>query len=274
MEAAVVTKQARQPAIELRHLSMTFTRSDGSVVNAVRDVSMIFEEGEFTCIIGPSGHGKTTLLHVTAGLLKPTSGEVLVAGKRVSEPGPDRGVVFQKDSVFPWMRAIDNVEYGPRCRGVNTEERRKTALSYLKAVGLEHVAHSWPRELSGGMLKRVAVATVFANDPRVLLLDEPFSALDYVTKRQLHRVLLKLWAGEGTDKRRTVMFVTHDVDEALSLADRVVVVKHGGIVEDLPIRQPRPRTDDDLARPEMLEAKHVLLRHLGIEEPSAEKAWI
>lgn len=269
MATAIATgTSGKQPAIELRNLSMTFKRSDGSAVNAVRDVSVTFKEGEFACIIGPSGHGKTTLLHVTAGLLRPTNGEVLVSGARVSEPGPDRGVVFQKDSVFPWMRVLDNVEYGPRCRGIDKTTRRKTALDYIEAVGLGHVAHSWPRELSGGMLKRVAVATVFANDPRVLLLDEPFGSLDYVTKRQLHRVLLKLWGGDGKHKRRTVMFVTHDVDEALALADRVVVVKHGNIVEDVRIGLPRPRTDDDLARPEMLATKHLLLRHLEIDDSS------
>lgn len=272
MATAIATERSsRQPAIELRNLSMTFQRSDGSIVTAVRDVSITFEEGEFACVIGPSGHGKTTLLHVTAGLLRPTNGEVLVSGTRVFEPGADRGVVFQKDSVFPWMRVLDNVEYGPRCRGIDKKTRRKTALDYIEAVGLEHVAHSWPRELSGGMLKRVAVATVFANDPRVLLLDEPFGSLDYVTKRQLHRVLLKLWGGDGEGKRRTVMFVTHDVDEALALADRVVVVKHGGIVEDVRIGLPRPRTDDDLARPEMLAAKHLLLRHLEIDDLAAER---
>ncbi|MCA9310598.1 MAG: ABC transporter ATP-binding protein, partial [Phycisphaerales bacterium] len=139
---------------------------------------------------------------------------------------------------------------------------------YLDAVGLSHVARSWPRELSGGMLKRVAVATVFANDPRVLLLDEPFGSLDYVTRRQLHRVLLRLWSGDGTrsGRRRTVMFITHDVDEALTLADRIVVVKHGRIAEDIRITLPRPRTDDDLALPEMLANKHLLLRHLGVDD--------
>lgn len=274
MEAAIgATGAAPVPfsppaMIDLRHLSMTFVRSDGTIVHAVEDVSIAFGEGEFTCVIGPSGHGKTTLLHVTAGLLRPTGGEVLIAGERVTGPGPDRGVVFQRDSVFPWMRVLDNVEYGPRCRGLPRAERHDIAMGYLDAVGLAHVAHSWPRELSGGMLKRVAVATVFANDPRVLLLDEPFSSLDYVTRRQLHRVLLKLWSGDGTPsaRRRTVMFVTHDVDEALTLADRIVVVKHGRIAEDIRIALSRPRTDDDLARPEMLADKHLLLRHLGIDD--------
>ena len=137
-------------------------------------------------------------------------------------PEPQRGVVFQQDSVFPWMRVIDNVEYGLRCRGVAKAERQRVARSYLDAVGLGHVERAWPRELSGGMLKRVAVATVFANGAGVLLLDEPFGALDYVTKHQLHDVLLDaLGRQRRAAGRRTIIFVTHDVDEALTLADRI-----------------------------------------------------
>jgi NitT/TauT family transport system ATP-binding protein len=256
--------------IEMRSLTRTFTRSDGTRVAAVDNVTTTFGEGEFTCVIGPSGHGKTTLLHLTAGLLHPTTGEIVVDGKPVRNPGPDRGVVFQKDSVFPWMRVIDNVEYGPKRRGIPKQQRHETALRYLEAVGLAHVATAWPRELSGGMLKRVAVATVFANGANVLLLDEPFGPLDYVTRRQLHRVLLKLWAKSNseTGRRRTVMFVTHDIDEALTLADRIIVIKHGRLVEDIRNTLPRPRTDDDLAHPEILRIKHVLLRHLELEDPS------
>jgi NitT/TauT family transport system ATP-binding protein len=259
--------------IEMRSLTRTFTRSDGSRVSAVNSVTASFAEGEFTCVVGPSGHGKTTLLHLTAGLLQPEAGELLVAGRPVRGPGPDRGVVFQKDSVFPWMRVITNVEYGPKCRGIGKADRQETALRYLAAVGLSHVANSWPRELSGGMLKRVAVATVFANGANVLLLDEPFGSLDYVTRRQLQTVLLKLWAEaeSETGRRRTVMFVTHDVDEALTLADRIIVIKHGRLVEDISNVLPRPRTDDDLARPENLRTKHVLLRHLELEESAGSR---
>lgn len=269
--SADVTAAAAQAAamIEMWNLSMTFTRSNGTRVTAVDNVTASFREGEFTCVVGPSGHGKTTLLHLVAGLLRPVGGELVVGGKLVSGPGPDRGVVFQKDSVFPWMRVLDNVSYGPKCRGLARSLCREIALRYLDAVGLADVAHSWPRELSGGMLKRVAVATAFANGANVLLLDEPFGSLDYVTRRQLHRILLRLWAGtEGeAGRRRTVMFVTHDVDEALTLADRIIVVKHGRLVEDIRNKLPRPRTDDDLARPEILRMKHVLLRYLELEEP-------
>jgi NitT/TauT family transport system ATP-binding protein len=250
--------------IELCNVSRRFTRSDGSIVNALQNVDIEFQDGEFVCLIGPSGHGKTTMLNLISGLLAPSEGQVLSNGKPVTGPGPDRGMVFQKDSVFPWMRVIRNVEYGLRARGMAKAERRALARKYLDAVGLSAVERSWPRELSGGMLKRVAVATVFANGGEVLLLDEPFSALDYVTKRQLHAVLLDLWArDEGAN--RTVVFVTHDVDEALTLADRIVVVRSGGVIEDLRLDMPRPRSIDDLARPEVIAQKHLLLRHLGLE---------
>jgi NitT/TauT family transport system ATP-binding protein len=268
--ADLMASAARDVAmIEMRNLSMTFTRSDGTGVTAVDNVTASFREGEFTCVVGPSGHGKTTLLHLVAGLLRPERGDLVVNGKPVSGPGPDRGVVFQKDSVFPWMRVVDNVSYGPKCRGLDRSRCRKIALRYLHAVGLAHVAHSWPRELSGGMLKRVAVATAFANDAKVLLLDEPFGSLDYVTRRQLHRVLLRLWASTDGEagRRRTVMFVTHDVDEALTLADRIIVVQHGQLVEDIRNTLPRPRSDDDLAQPEILRMKHVLLRYLELDQP-------
>jgi NitT/TauT family transport system ATP-binding protein len=273
--------------LQLRGVSRTFIRNDGTSVDAVTEVDLTVRRGEFVCIVGPSGHGKTTLLQMIAGLLPPTGGTILFEGREVAGPGADRGVVFQKDSVFPWRRVIANVEFGLKCRGVAKETRREIATRYLDLVGLKGLDRAWPRELSGGMLKRVAVATVFATGSQVLLLDEPFAMVDYVTKRQLHRVLLKLWAEaddshDGRHGQRIVIFVTHDVDEALTLGDRVVVVKRGRLVEDLRITLPRPRTDDDLAQPEALEWKHILLKHLGLEEAreedeqhesSAAQAW-
>ena len=257
-----------QPRIDIRDLWQVFQRQNGQPVPVARGINLEIEAGEFVCVIGPSGCGKTTLLHMLAGLLAPASGEILVHGAPVTGPAPERGVVFQKDSVFPWMRVINNVEYGLACRGVPKSERRDIARHFLDAVGLAHVEHSWPRELSGGMLKRVAVATVFANDAQVLLLDEPFGPLDYVTRRQLQKLLLRLWketpGGSGT--ARTVLFVTHDVDEALTLADRVLVMKDGHIADDLKIELERPRTDDVLAHPQGLAYKHRLLRHLGIDD--------
>jgi NitT/TauT family transport system ATP-binding protein len=246
-------------------LSRTFRRADGQTVDAISGLGFEIQKGQFICLIGPSGCGKTTLLQMIAGLLPPTEGSLRVGGEIVAKPSPERGMVFQKDSVFPWMRVIDNVEYGLRCRGVAKPEREATARHYLERVGLAHVAHAWPRELSGGMLKRVAVATVFANGAGVLLLDEPFGSLDYVTKRQLHNVLLTLWPENDVSKRRTVLFVTHDVDEALILADRILVFSFGRIVDDLAITAPRPRTTDALLASKMVQHKRVLLAHLGLE---------
>ena len=255
--------------IELAHVERRFRRADGTAVKAVNDVSFVIPEGEFVCLVGPSGCGKSTLLQMLAGLLDPSDGDIVVDGKAVTGPGPDRGVVFQKDSVFPWMRVIDNVEYGLKCRGVSAAERRDIARTYLKHVGLSHVERAWPRELSGGMLKRVAIATVFANGGRVLMLDEPFGALDYVTRHQLQDVLLNLWKADGAGARRTVLFVTHDVDEALSLADRIMVFRAGDQVDDIPVTVARPRTTDSLLLPEMVAIKHKLLHHLGLDHGTA-----
>jgi NitT/TauT family transport system ATP-binding protein len=249
-------------------LSREFQRADGQMVQALAEVSFAIERGQFVCIVGPSGCGKSTLLLMIAGLLLPSGGTVQVNGSPVTGPGPERGMVFQKDSVFPWLRVIRNVEYGLKCRGVDKAERRRIAGVYLERVGLSHVAWAWPRELSGGMLKRVAVATVFANGADVLLLDEPFGAVDYVTKRLLHEVLLTLWSEAETGARRTVVFVTHDVDEALILADRILIMNSGRIVDDLAVAAPRPRTTDSLLETDMVRHKHVMLTHLGLETRS------
>ncbi len=257
---------ANSRMIEIVHVNRMFQRADGQTVKAVDDVSVVVKEGEFVCLVGPSGCGKTTLLQMVAGLLEPSDGGIAVAGKEISGPGRERGMVFQKDSVFPWMRVIDNVEYGLKCRGVPAAQRREIARTYLERVGLGHVEKAWPRELSGGMLKRVAIATVFANGSRVLLLDEPFGALDYVTRHQLQSVLLDLWDEGGAAARRTVLFVTHDVDEALSLADRILVFHSGHLVDDLAVTAERPRSTDSLLLPDMVAIKHKLLAHLGLEK--------
>jgi NitT/TauT family transport system ATP-binding protein len=259
----------RRPMIEVSRVSRNFRRADGQRVNAISDISVTIPEGEFVLLVGPSGCGKSTLLQMVAGLLQPTGGTIAVAGQNVTGPGPDRGMVFQKDSVFPWMRVIDNVEYGLKCRGMAKSERHAIARKYLERVGRGHVERAWPRELSGGMLKRVAVATVFANGASVLMLDEPFGALDYVTPHQLHDVLLTLWEETGDAKRRTVLFVTHDVDEALLLADRIIVMRGGRQVDDLRVTARRPRDTDSLLLPELVHLKHTLLAHLGLEPDAA-----
>ena len=249
------------PVISVRHLTQTFTRTDGGRVLALDDVSLDIPAGEFACILGRSGHGKTTLLNAIAGLLPVGEGDIRALDRPVTGPGTDRGVIFQKDAVFPWMRVEDNVAFGLKVRGIDRAGRMRIAREHLASVGLEAVSRAWPRELSGGMRARVAIAAVFANDPPILLADEPFGALDYVTRRQLQAVLRELWQRTG----KTVLFVTHDVEEALLLGTRVIVVSHGAIAEDRAVDLPVPRTDDDLATPQGLALKHLLLHHMGLE---------
>ena len=255
--------QSTVPALQSRSVSRSFKRRDGSAIEALKNVDVTIRQGEFVCIVGPSGCGKSTLLQLCAGLDAPSEGVFEAHGKPIAGPGPERGVVFQKDSVFPWMTVQHNVEYGLRCRGVPPEERRTAASQYLAQVGLADVAHAWPRELSGGMLKRVAIATVFANGSDILLLDEPFGALDYVTRHRIHDVLLDLW-DEKDRAKRTVLFVTHDVDEALTLADRILVMRGGKLVDDVSIEGKQPRDEGDLASSGVLAIKRRLLGHLGI----------
>jgi NitT/TauT family transport system ATP-binding protein len=251
----------QKPALAVRDIGVRFVRADGTPVVALEGVSVQVLPGEFVCILGRSGHGKTTLLNVVAGLLKAQHGEVRVMDQLVTGPGPDRGVIFQQDAVYPWMRVEDNVAFGLRVRNISNQERLRIAREHLALVGLSSVARAWPRELSGGMRARVAIAAVFANDPPILLADEPFGALDYVTRRQLQAVMQNLWRRTG----KTVLFVTHDVDEAMMLGTRVIVVKNGGIAEDRAIDLPMPRTDDDVATEEGLAIKHLLLHHIGLE---------
>jgi NitT/TauT family transport system ATP-binding protein len=250
-----------KPILAVRDIGVSFVRADGTSVVALKEVCLDVFRGEFLCILGRSGHGKTTLLNLVAGLLTAQHGQVQVMGQLVTGPGTDRGVIFQQDAVFPWMRVEENVAFGLRVRNIPKGERLRIAREHLALVGLSSVARAWPKELSGGMRARVAIAAVFANDPPILLADEPFGALDYVTRRQLQSVLRDLWQSTG----KTVLFVTHDVDEAMMLGTRVIVVKNGGIAEDRPINLPMPRSDDDIATAEGLALKHVLLHHIGLE---------
>jgi NitT/TauT family transport system ATP-binding protein len=251
----------QEAILSVRDIGVHFVRTDGTPAVALRHVSFEVFPGEFVCILGRSGHGKTTLLNVVAGLLNAQRGEVRVMDRLVTGPGADRGVIFQQDAVFPWMRVEENVAFGLRVRSVSKQERLRIAREHLALVGLSSVARAWPRELSGGMRARVAIAAVFANDPPILLADEPFGALDYGTRRQLQAVLHNLWRQTG----KTVLFVTHDVDEAMMLGTRVIVVNNGGIAEDRAIDLPMPRGDDDVATPKGLALKHLLLHQIGLE---------
>jgi NitT/TauT family transport system ATP-binding protein len=250
---------SRGGAVKVEQVSCVFQHRKGQVVRALQDVSFTVDPGEFVCVVGPSGHGKTTLLRVIAGLQRPSGGRVTAGGHVVEGPGADRPMVFQQDTVFPWMHVRDNVEFGLRSNGVEKKERRRRSDRWLKSVGLEAFADSWPKELSGGMRKRVALAAVLAVGADVILMDEPFGSLDYFTRRSLHELLLELWA----QTRNTIFFVTHDIEEALILADRVLLLKSGRLVDDLRVNLPRPRDEDVRARREAVELQKVILGHLG-----------
>lgn len=245
----------KEKAVDIFKLSVSF--GEGLPTPLV-DVNLEIEEGQFVCVLGPSGQGKSTLLRAIAGLQEATTGYIRSFGKVVSGTSPDIGMVFQGDVIPPWLRVADNVSLGPRLRGLPESEWKERVDYYLEAVGLGDRRSAWPKELSGGMRKRVAIAAVFANDPKLLLMDEPFSALDYFTKNSLHDLLLELWEATG----KTIVFVTHDVDEALKLADRIIVVSHGVVSTDLPVTFPRPRGDELRMSKEANDLRRQLLEEL------------
>jgi NitT/TauT family transport system ATP-binding protein len=214
----------------------------GETFTALGDVSLELADNEFVTIVGPSGCGKTTLMNILAGLETPTSGRALVDGKAVTGPGPDRGVIFQQYALFPWLTVRKNVEFGLRTKGVPGPERRRIAEHFINLVGLAEFADALPKTLSGGMKQRVAIARAYAVDPSTLLMDEPFGAVDALTRVRLQEQLLDTWSQE----KRTVVFITHDVDEAVFLANRVIVMaaRPGRIVEVIDVELPYPRTDE------------------------------
>jgi NitT/TauT family transport system ATP-binding protein len=258
--------QPNGEAIVLTGISKTFTGRSGTVV-ALEDINLTIQEGEFLCIVGPSGCGKTTLLRILAGLEKPTSGQVEI---RVREPGkPVNSMVFQEQSIFPWYTVKENVAYGLAMRGVSRARREEIAEHYLKITGLSKFANAYPHQLSGGMKQRVSVARAFANDPSILLMDEPFGSLDEQTRVILQQELLRIW--EGT--RKTAVFITHSIDEALGLGDRVLVMtaRPGRVKAVLEVDLPRPR---DLtlirSRPRFLELFDTIWFYLREEVMKAK----
>ncbi len=207
------------PKIRTESLSVQFETANGTVT-ALDRIDLRVPDGEFLCVMGPSGCGKTTLLNVVAGIVEPTRGEVTVGGRPVTEPGADRAVVFQEDAVFPWMTVEQNIGYSLRMRGRPAKEIEAAVSHYVSLVGLSEFRSAWPRELSGGMKKRVDLARGYVADPEVLLMDEPFGALDIMTKEHLQVELRKIWRVAP----RTIMFITHDLEEALYLGDRVILM--------------------------------------------------
>jgi NitT/TauT family transport system ATP-binding protein len=246
------------PHIEVRAVSLTYDTPAGRVTGVER-ASFAIEPSEFVCLVGPSGCGKSTLLNVIAGFLAPTGGQVLIGGEVVTGQGLDRGVVFQDFAqLFPWRTALLNVAFGLEMKGVPKKQREQIALEQLRLVKLEKFANAYPHHLSGGMQQRVAIARALAYNPSVLLMDEPFAALDAMTRDDMQRLLADVWR----ETRKTVVYVTHNVAEAVFLADRVVVMTpHPGTVKtQVPIRLARPRDPLSL---EFLEHQKELLRHLG-----------
>ncbi|RQP12018.1 MAG: ABC transporter ATP-binding protein [Microbacteriaceae bacterium] len=238
--------------ISVQEASKIYQTSRGTTVSLDR-VSLDVEEGEFITLVGPSGCGKSTMLNLVAGLITPTSGSVLVRDEVVTGPGPDRGVIFQQYALFPWLTAQENVEFGLRLQGLSKRDRAQKARHYLELVGLKDFANALPKELSGGMKQRCAIARAYAVNPSLLLMDEPFGALDALTRVQMQEDLLETWSRD----KRTVLFITHDVDEAVYLANRVVVMsaRPGRIKEIIDVTLPYPRNEELRLSPEFAELR-------------------
>jgi NitT/TauT family transport system ATP-binding protein len=256
-------------AIRLRGAGVGFGEG-ATAVEALRDVHLDVDPGEFVSVLGPSGCGKSSLIGAVAGLTPLSSGEVLVDGREVPRPGPERGVVFQQSTLFPWKTVLGNVEFGLKMRGEGKAERRAKAREILEEVGLGEFLHHYPRQLSGGMQQRVNLARALVNRPHILLMDEPFASLDAQTRLQMQELLLALWKDLGT----TVLFVTHDVDEALFLSGRVLIVSRrpGRIKADISVDLPRPRTPDALTTARFMELKKRCLASLREEVSGAPQA--
>lgn len=221
--------------LQITNLHKHFDTKEGTLV-VLKDINMSIEQGEFICAVGASGSGKSTLLRQIAGLDSPTTGEVKIDGKRITGPGPDRGMVFQHYTLYPWMSVQENTEFGLKLQGVPKKERREQASYYLNVVGLSQFAKGLPKELSGGMNQRVAIARALASEPKVLLMDEPFGALDIHTKESMHEFMLELWQRTNI----TVFMITHDVEEAVFLSNRIYALgaRPGTVRKEMSIHLP------------------------------------
>ncbi|MGC2668944.1 MAG: ABC transporter ATP-binding protein [Candidatus Nitrosopolaris sp.] len=230
--------------LELRNVTKGFEGNNGaSSVTALENINLNIEEGQFVCFVGPSGCGKTTLLNILAGLDKPTSGEVILNGQPVRETGPDRIMVFQENALFPWLKVIDNVEFGLKMAGIEKEKRHEIAMHFLDMMQLKKFAEAFTYQLSGGMKQRVAIARALVTDPEVLLMDEPFAALDSQTRDLLMVELQLIWART----RKTIVFVTHNIAESVCLGDKVVIFtsRPGKVKKEIAVEYRRPRLSED-----------------------------
>lgn len=246
--------------ITVENLSHTFGTGKPGALTVLREIDLKFAEQSFNCIIGPSGCGKSTLLKLMAGLFEPSDGAIKLDGQQIKGKDRRRGMVFQQDAVFPWMTVAKNISYGPRLRGASKKQQREIESKWIERVGLSGFEDRFPRELSGGMRKRVDIGRVYANDCDVLLMDEPFATLDAQTKERMQRDVLRLWQ----IARKTVIFVTHDLEEAIFLADRIIVMSAvtKGIRHIEEVAFARPRDDEMRLSPEFLDIKRKLWKML------------
>lgn len=235
MQTTTITK----PAVEIDRVSKLYASANGQLSWALQDVSLTVDPAEFVCVIGPSGCGKTTLLNLIAGFTAPTRGEVKFNGQRVSGSSPDRGVVFQEYALFPWLTAKENVEFGLKIQATPTADRKQLVREFLHLAGLSDAADRYPHELSGGMRQRVAVVRALVNRPQILLMDEPFAAVDAMTRLVLQEELLRLWE----QVKFGIFFITHNIEEAIFLAQQIVVMSSypGQIKAIIPVQLPYPR---------------------------------
>ena len=246
--------------VSFRATSKTFP---GKVpVRALEDITLEIKDGEFVALLGPSGCGKSTLLNLLAGFETRSGGDMLFDGAPVEKPGPDRGVVFQEASLFPWLNVWDNITFGPRVQGLKRDAYESKVRAMLKLVGLEAFAEALPAQLSGGMRQRVGIARVLVMSPRALLMDEPFGALDAQTRLAMQQLLLDVWQTLGT----TVLFVTHDIDEAILLADRICIMsaRPGKITREIAVTLPRPRSIESLIAPAFAAYKAEIMAEMKI----------
>lgn len=246
----------REVVMEVQKLNKEFSRPDGSSVQVLKDIDFQVHRREFVCVIGPSGCGKSTFIRLLAGLEEKTSGSIMLDDHEVSAPGPERGMVFQGYTLFPWLNVQRNVAFGLELAGKGPRECEQLSRQWINLVGLEKFADSYPHQLSGGMKQRVAIARALANQPRILLMDEPFGALDAQTRARMQKHLLEIWKNVDV----TIVFITHDLDEAIYLADRILVLKAnpGEVQEIIEVPVERPRKTEQLLEPEFLAVRRRL----------------
>ncbi len=245
--------------ISIKQLNKQYLDKSNTPIDVLKDINLDIKKGEFVSILGPSGCGKSTLLSIVAGLTSSTTGEILVNGNPIKKPGKDRGMVFQQAALFPWLHVLDNVMF-PLKKEMSKAEAKKQAIKYLHMVQLGNYQEHYPHELSGGMQQRVAIARALSMDPEILLMDEPFGALDEQTRSRLHHQLETIWM----ETKKTVLFVTHSISESIKLSDRIVVMgtRPGTILTDIKVDLPRPR---DAYKAEMIKIEEEIMSYLKRE---------